>query len=187
MDAPKFGPMYAASFQNTLANDLWEGRDYYPKRAMLKFIERDPDLIRSMFKELYNENLDIEGRIDRFLFHLESMREDWNRMHNAYEKHYHDNYRMISTYLAFRYPTEYAICDYDAWRRFITLTGGREVEGDHEIGRFFKSMRALNKVLQKDADFWELINGYIQQQPGVYKGETLLVATEFCEFVGRQP
>ena len=183
MEAQRFGAMYAASFHSTLANDLWEGHDYYPRRAMLQMIERDPDLVRQMFKELFDERLEIEGRIDRFLYHCEAIREDMLRSDDSYQKHYHENYRMISVYLAFRFPQQYCIYDYAKWRKFMQLTGATQVPDEYQVGRFFKVMRTVGTLLYRDDELPDLIQEILKPYSIDPPGKDLLLVAEFYEFV----
>lgn len=178
-EALDFFSMYARSFENTLANPLWEGHEYYPKKAMLELIERDEDLVRKMFKELYNENLDVEGRVDRFAYHCEALKEDIMRDNPKYQKHYHGGYKMISVYLAFKYPTQYCIYEYPAWRQFMERVGAKPVPEEHEIGRFFKVMRTIWKILSKDSELIGMHRELRQEYCDVYQQDSLLIMWEF--------
>ena len=183
MEAPRFGPMYEASFASTLENDLWEGNDYFPKRSMLRCIERDPDLVRKMFSELLDERFDVGGRIDRFMYHLEAIREDVNRTDDQYLKHYHGDYRMISVYLSFAHPEIYCICDYNKWIRFMEIAGALNPPGEYEIDRFFKVMRTLAKLLGRHEEITAEINNMTERDQACWQGESLLLSAEFYEFV----
>lgn len=181
-EALDFAPMYARSFENTLANPLWEGRDYYPKKAMLELIARDEDLIRKMFKELFNEGLDIEGRTDRFLYHCNALRDDIMREKPKYQQHYHTGYKMISIYLAFKYPTHYCIYDFPAWKSFMEKIGAKPIPENHDIGRFFKVMRTVWKIISKDEELIEKHNALRRQHSDIYQGDTLIIPWELYTF-----
>lgn len=178
-EALDFASMYARSFENTLANPLWEGHEYYPKKAMLELIERDEDLVRKMFKELYSENLEIEGRVDRFVYHCDALKEDMMRENPRYQKHYHGGYKMISVYLAFKYPTLYCIYEFPAWKLFMQRVGAKPVPEEHEIGRFFKVMRTIWKILSKDTELIEMHRELRQGHNDVYQQDSLLILWEF--------
>ena len=145
-EALDFASMYTRSFENTLANPLWEGREFFPKKAMQELIGRDEDLVRKMFKELFNDNLDIEGRVDRFVYHCDALKEDMIRDNPKYQRHYHSSYQMISVYLAFKYPMQYCVYEYPAWKRCMQDVGAKPAPESHEIGRFFKVMRTIWKI-----------------------------------------
>ena len=174
-----FKSMFERSFSNTLTNDLWEGRDYFPKRAMLQMIDRDDDLVRSMFKELYDESLDITGRVDRFLYHCDAMRDDILRSSKEYQKHYHGDYRMISTYLALKFPTKYAVYDFEKWRRYMEAVGAKPIPEGHDLERFFKVMRTTYKILERDQELLELHRKVRAERPDIWQGDCLGLAMEF--------
>jgi hypothetical protein len=153
IDADDFKSMFVNSFANTLSNDLWEGRSFYPKKTMLVFIDRDPDLVRTMFKELFDENLDIDGRIDRFIYHCDEISRDIMRNNPQYQSHYHGDYRMISVYLTFRFPGQYTIYSYSEYKVFMDMIKAKPEAGPMEIGRFFKVMRTVNSIISKDEEF----------------------------------
>ena len=177
-EALDFRPMYARSFENTLANPLWEGHDYFPKRAMLELIERDEDLVRKMFKELFNEALDIEGRVDRFTYHCDALRDDMMRESPKYQQHYHSGYRMISVYLSFMYPMQYCIYDYRAWKSFMHQIGGKPIPEEREIGRFFKVMRTVWKIISKDAELIDMHTKMREQYTDISSDPSLLIVWE---------
>jgi len=177
-NALDFSSMYARSFENNLSNPLWEGHEYFPKRAMLELIGRDEDLIRRMFQELFNEKLDIEGRVDRFVYHCDALRDDMRRDNPKYQRHYHGGYRMISVYLTFKYPGHYCIYDYPAWRYFMEAIGAKPIPEEHEIGRFFKVARTIWKIISKDEELLELHRRQRQIHRDIHQNDSLLIVWE---------
>ncbi len=131
-----------------------------------------------MFKELYSETLDIEGRVDRFTYHCDALKEDMMRDNPRYQKHYHGGYKMISVYLAFKYPTQYCIYEYPAWKQFMQRVGAKPEPEEHEIGRFFKVMRTVWKILSKDTELIEMHRELRQEHADVYQQDSLLLMWE---------
>lgn len=152
LDAADFAAMYDASLQNSSNRRLWKDERYTPKEQMLLFAQAYPDFLRDMFKDLFNENKDAENRIDRFLFHCDELLRDYRDTHPDYieTRHYHEDYRMISLYLAFRYPDQYAIFDDQAFRRFLHSVQGKDISPVADPGRFFKVMRTVYNLMAKD-------------------------------------
>jgi len=183
-DVRDFKSMYESSFANTLSNDLWEGQSFFPKKAMLTFIERDADLVRSMFQELFNENLDIEGRIDRFVYHCDEISRDIMRTNPQYQSHYHEGYRMISVYLAFRYPMQYTIYSYPEYKAFMALIKAQPAPEANEIGRFFKVMRTVNSIIRKDEELLASQYALLEGREELYPGDSLLLVRGFYWFCG---
>lgn len=187
LEGADFKSMYARSFANTLANDLWEGQHYYPKKAMLELIDQDSNLTHGMFSELFNENLDIGGRIDRFVYHCDELSRDMMRSNPKYQNHYHDGYRMISVYLAFQYPMQYTIYSYPEYKAFMALIKARDVPGTRDIGRFFKVMRTVYSILAKDEELIELHRELRAGRDDMFQGESLLLVRGFYWFCGGKP
>jgi hypothetical protein len=184
IDAFDLKSMYAASFANTLSNELWEGRSFFPKKAMLTFIDRDPDLVRMMFNELFNENLDIEGRIDRFIYHCDEVSHDIMRSNPQYQSHYHGDYRMISVYLAFRYPEVYTIYQFPVYKTFMELIKARPEPSERDIGRFFKVMRTIYSIISKDDELMAAHRAQRSIHSAAYQEDSLMLARDFYWFCG---
>lgn len=182
MDAPNLASMYDQSLQCSKTKRLWKREAYYPKQMMLKFIDLEPDYIRLMFKDLFNENKDIEGRIDRFIFYCDNVLQEFKEAHprSIENNHHHDdNYQIISLYLGFRYPEQYTLYNYLGFRNLLEKLGSRDIPKVNDVGRFFKIMRTLYKMMQKDEDIMKLHQRRLNPNRH-YTGDCLLMVEEFC-------
>jgi len=152
VDAEDFGAMYDASLQNSSSRRLWKGLRYAPKEQMQLFIATYPDFVRDMFKDLFNENKAVENRIDRFVFHCDELLREYRSTHPDWNetRHYHEDYQMISLYLAFRYPDQYALFDDRSFRRFLEKTGAKDIPKVADPGRFFKVARTVYTLIAKE-------------------------------------
>jgi hypothetical protein len=179
IEAPDFRAMYDASLQNSTNRTLWKGERYAPKELMLLLIEAWPDFVRDMFKDLFNENKDVEGRMDRFLFHCEELLREYRDTHpDCIEtRHYHEDYRMVSAYLAFRYPDQYAIYDHEPFVKFLKKVQAKDAPLVPDPGRYFKVARTVYSQLAKDQDL--LATHYRRLEPGRhFMGKSLSLAGE---------
>lgn len=107
IEALDFRSMYDRSLQNSRTRRLWKRENYEPKDMMLKFIHLNSEFVRYMFQDLFNENKEVDGRVDRFVFHCDELLREYKETHplSIENSHFHDdNYQMVSLYLAFRYP-----------------------------------------------------------------------------------
>lgn len=183
LDAEDFGAMYDASLQNSTSRRLWKDERYAPKEQMQLFIEAYPDFVREMFKDLFNENKDVENRIDRFLFHCDELLREYRETHPDWieTRHYHEDYRMISLYLAFRYPDQYALFDDMVFRRFLKMTQAKDLPQVADPGRFFKVMRTVYNLLSKEEG---LLSAHYQRlDPSThFMGKSLLLALECVQY-----
>lgn len=86
------------------ANQILDSNNYYPFRMIIKFTQIEPETVRNMFRNLFNEELDLYQRIMNFV----------NKSQELIDKyfpnlqHYQDPHA-ISVYLTYRYPDKYYI------------------------------------------------------------------------------
>lgn len=178
---PDPAAMFDRSLQNSETRRLWQTENWYPKRMMLEFWRFDPRTAAAMFDDLFNETRDTEARIGRFLFGCDELLRDYKRAHSTSveNNHYHDDYRMIALYLAFRYPDQYAPYDFDAFRNTLIRFQARDIPAQHDIGRYFKVLRTLMTFLEKDPEITPAMQRHLHPKKH-YMGKTLLLAEDFC-------
>ena len=111
IDAPDFKAMLLESLSLTF--NLLDSRNYFPKRMLLHYANDQPELIRSYFKELYNEENDIAERIITFRNNFRTLNEHYNAI-NDYQDH-----RAIIVYLALRFPDRYYFYKQGMFKSFI--------------------------------------------------------------------
>lgn len=178
--------MFDRSLQNSETRRLWQTENWYPKRQMLEFWRFDARTVRAMFDDLFNETRDVEARVGRFLFGCDTLLRDYKRAHptSVENNHYHDDYRMIALYLAFRYPEQYAPYDFQVFQRAMTVFQARDIPQQNDLGRYFKVQRTLMTFLEKDGETAKAMQRHLQPRKH-FAGKTLLLAEDFCRFVAR--
>lgn len=189
IEAMDFAKMFDQSLQNTLTRRLWNRENYEPKRVMLLFIAMQPDFPRQLFGDLFNETKDVAGRMDRFLFYCEELLQDYRRMHprSPENSHYHnDDYQMISLYLAFRYPDRYAPYHFGVFRELMIRLGSPDIPQNNDPERYFKVMRTLQGLLNKQEQIRQLHANRIHDNT-LFQGESLLLAFDFACFCTGKP
>lgn len=102
IEAENFEAMFNQSFQPENCN-LWVSGMYYPRTMMMEFIKENPEEVRDMFRELYEENRDLMDRIRSFKQRTEDLLSEIGK---SDKNHYQDD-RAIAVYLSFRYPDKY--------------------------------------------------------------------------------
>jgi len=158
IDAPDFGKMYDQSLQNNHSRRLWKRESWTPKDMMLKCCEIQPDFVRRMFVDLFDETKSVETRISRFKFGCDELLKDYKTSHitSIENNHYHDDFQMIMLYLTFRFPQKYTLHDYPSFSKTMGLLGSMDVPGPFDIERFLKLTKVLNTFLQKDKELLAL-------------------------------
>ena len=183
LDAPDFAKMYDTALQNSHTKRLWKGNNYLPKQMMLKFAQASPDFVRSMFRDLFNENKEIVGRVGRFVYHCDELLREYKTKNprSNENNHFHDdNFHIVSLYLAFQYPTEYAICEFKDFSKMLALLGSTDVPEIADFGRYAKVSRTLYKLLSKDEDLMKFHKTRLKKD-GLYQEESLLLVYDFIK------
>jgi len=182
IEALDFHSMYDRSFQSKMSVRLWKRDGYFPKELMLEFINLDKEFARSMFRDLYDESEEIDGRVNRFVHHCKIFLQELKKRKQMADAHYHDDLFMPSLYLAFKYPDEYTTYSFGLFRGFMEKLGARKIPQVDDIERYFKVMRIVQKFLIEDASLIEKIKNRLTPKE-FYDEPTLFVAQDFEHYV----
>lgn len=183
MDADDWAAMYDGALQNSRTRRLWKREAYEPKRMMLELIRMQPDFVRSMFFDLFNEEKSLEGRVGRFVYYCDMLLQEYKDKHprSVDNNHYHDDdYGMVSLYLAFRYPDRYTLYDPRGFRSLLEKLGSGDIPRANDMERFAKVVHTIYKFMQKEEGLLELHRQRLAE--GLhYTGESLLVVYDFYQ------
>lgn len=157
IDALDFVTMYDDSLGGR--SHLWEGADYHPKASMLHYISQNPDLVRSMFIDLYDQQRDVVGRIHRFIDQCDQLRIYHSQGITKRASHYHGDMRMVFVYLALRYPAVYCYLYSDGFATMISLVDGKKIGPILDIERFIRTSNTIAVFMSKHP----LAVGFLQQ------------------------
>lgn len=177
--------MYKNSINNQFIQQFWNHRVIHPKAAMEILISYQPEQTEVMFRDLLNEEDVVERRIGRFLFMLDALLSDYKRSHENLNNHLHDGLKMISVYLSFAYPTQYALFDYPPFETLMKRLGVANLPGPNDLERYTKILQNINRFLQEDQEVQELLSPHLNR-PDFYKGAGLLIAQDFVWCTGNQ-
>lgn len=115
INAADFLDMFSRATEKTY--NLLTSRMFFPRGMMIEFIKDNPEIVRNMFKNLFDESQPLSERIDEFTASVNTL----NAMHNPNKNHY-QTANTISTYLWLKYPDKYYIykyAEYSKVARFI--------------------------------------------------------------------
>ena len=170
--------MYDQALQNSQTRRLWRREQYDPKGMMLEFIKLQPDFVQHMFQDLFNENKEIGGRVDRFVFYCDELLKAYKEAnpHSIVNNHYHnDRYQIISLYLAFRYPNTYTLYFHDKFSKLLDFLGSKEPLLTADFERFTKVAKTLNTFAQKDESLLEAYRQKLQRNQFTSDDSMLLI------------
>lgn len=102
IDASDFKSMFIESMSKT--DNLLKAKNFLPLDILKEMIDEHGDLVKTMFRELYDESIDLSTRIDNF---MKMAREKVEKGKNTFQ-----STNSISTYLWLKYPDKYYIYKY---------------------------------------------------------------------------
>ena len=100
IEHPNFAEMLRESL--SLTENLLSSNQYYPRKMLLLNAEKSSDKVRELFRNLFNEELDLLERIEEFKSGTKQLNKRNFPDTNSYQFH-----RAIMLYLAFKYPEKY--------------------------------------------------------------------------------
>lgn len=158
VNASDFADMLARSLSKT--SNLLASVNNFPAKMIQNFAEIAPEEVRAMFIDLFDENIEVYERIDRFKAKSTTLLEKYG---NGAGQHYqYEN--AISTYLWLRYPNKYYI-----YKLGEIKSVASELESDyhfkkgayaHNVRNFMKLYDEICMALRQDD---ELVNLFQSQ------------------------
>lgn len=161
---------------------------YDPKQAMLTLMRWEPEFVREAFRDLYSEDRQLEGRIQRFGFYINEL---FNRFRDEHPKdrtpsHYHnDDYNMVSIYLMGQYPTIYAPYSTTTLMLICARLGAKEIPPAADFPRYTKLLKTLRSFLVKDEAVMTAYHNALREQD--YQGESALLVWWFFQMIASEP
>ncbi len=107
IDASDFPEMLDLSLGKTY--NLLASGYYYARKMIVQFAKEDPEGLRELFRQLYDESRDLSDRIKVFIAYAEDKKR--NNKSSDWKSTFQD-LRAISVYLWLRYPDKYYIYKY---------------------------------------------------------------------------
>lgn len=117
----------------------------FPRDMIESFAEQDSEEVRSMFIQLFDENIDLIRRINGFIARSDRLLETYG----SEGKHHFQKDSSIITYLWLRYPDKYWIYRYKQTRGFAI-----RLKSDHQIkkGNTANNIREYNALYTEARD-----------------------------------
>lgn len=183
IDAPDF----AAMLKNALAKtgNLLVSVNNFPARMITEFAEVAPEQVRAMFKELFDETLDIWQRVKSFKEKSQPLLD----IHGKNAKNHYQGENTIFTYLWLRYPEKYYIYKISELKTVAETLRSNLVfqNGKYEdnIRNFLKLYNAIRLELLKDDELKTLLKSQLTDD--CYADEALCTLTvDFGFYISRR-
>ena len=151
-----------------------------------RFAENEPEKVREMFANLYNEKIDIWTRFENFKSNSEILFEKYR---SGNEKNHSQTENAISVYLWLKNPDKYYI-----YKLFTLENAAKRLKGDYEfvqgdyennIRRFYKFCDEICEELKKDTELVELLKNNLTES--CYPDKNLkILTTDFIFYVSKE-
>ncbi len=180
LETKNLAASYDAALDSKTNRRHYRRGGYDPKRSMLAIMEWEPDFVRDAFRDLYSENRDLEGRIQRFVFYVNEL---FNRYRDAKPKariptHYHDDdYNMVSIYLMGQFPEKYAPYSTPLLQKVCQELGAKDVPVAADFPRYTKLLKTLRPFLEQEPGLMDTYHGNLRSVD--YAGDSALLVYWF--------
>ena len=150
-----------------------------------RFATQEPELTRKIFRNLYDENIDICTRFEKFKLATENLFEKYRQ---GNERSSNQTENSISAYLFLRYPNKYYIYKYTMYRKAADiLQSTYEFNvGDYKnnVKNFYDFGDEICEALSKDVEMLEILRKNLNDN--CYSDDNLkILTTNFIFNVGR--
>lgn len=149
IDAGNFIEMLENSFKRS--RNLLSSGNYYPLRMLHLNAGKEPETVRAIFRDLYDEERDLVERVTVFRRRITVL----NSTHFPDKKQTYQDTRAVLAYLCFRYPDRYFFYKYEMFRDFaekVEYPCRPKMGRDENIIAFLKLCTLVRAEIVKDKD-----------------------------------
>lgn len=163
INAENFEEMLKRSLAKT--KNLLTSQNYFARKMIIDFSRIDPITVRNMFKNLFNEKIQLEKRIKLF---MEKAKELITKYNASEHRSDYQDFRAISTYLWLKYPDKYYIYKYTEFKAVIEILEGDYVQKRNlsikNILDGYKMYDEICECLQQDSELYNILNSVIDEK-----------------------
>ena len=152
--------VYDLCLKSTYTQRWWKREHYRPKEIMLQLIGANTELAIVAWKDLFNEDADLEGRLGRFSFYCDELLKILRAGNvRTVEAHHHQDAAIVSLYLAGRYPDQYTLYPgLSVFQQFCKAIGSPEIPPVDDLVRYRKVAKVVHTFLQKDERYNRVVD-----------------------------
>ena len=114
IESVHFGDMLSKSL--SLTYNLMDSGQYFPRGMIEHYANTRPDTVRQLFRDLYDEEVDIIERIEKFKQNIEQLNKDISGDGKTYQ-----DARAIIVYLCLKYPDRYFFYKFEMFKDFAEI------------------------------------------------------------------
>lgn len=183
IDAPNFPEMLTAATNQT--GSLLTSYRNYPLRMIFDFIKKEPETVREMFRELFDEANDLNNRIENFLKISEEFRKKYLIEEPTWKKNY-QNTTSATAFLWLRFPDKYYLYKITECQKAAEALSGdfrpKRIHTTDNVLPAFHFYDEIRTELLKDKEIRELL--FSKLADDCYEDTSLHTLTiDFVHFV----
>jgi len=157
------------------AANLLDSGQYFPKRMLLKNVQKSPEQLREMFKILYDEDQDVLERIENFRSDFKLLsKKNFPKLKNDYQDD-----RALIVYLALNYPERYFFYKFRMFKDFAKKIefAYKPIRGKIEnIGQYQSLCELVRYEIENDQELLNLHENRLDGQ--CYRDKNYNVLTQ---------
>lgn len=143
------------------SENLLNSAMYFPKGMITQFAEKEPQTVKEMFINLFDESINLHQRISNFAQKSETiLQKYWEPGKNHYQ-----DLHTISTYLCFKYPEKYYIYKVSVDKKAAELINVNISNSDKitELINFFDVCNKVLEHIKQDKELLELSHNALDE------------------------
>lgn len=183
LESGKLSENIDVSLDTKVAGRLWEGEHNSMKSGLMMLVKNNPIFGKALLEDLFNENMDISMRLNRYLFHCDQIFDEIKQSTKKINTH-HQNYYSGSLIATLQYPHLYVPFEYHEYRKLMECLGTHDIPLEQEMIRYMKTMRNLSKVIQNDEEFMQKYYTFLPEDS--YLGPSCALSYEMMIFLSEK-
>lgn len=181
--ASDFPAMLDKAFAKT--DSLLTSRNRFPLGMLQLFSKEEPETVKNMFTNLYDESKDVFERMEAFKNSSEELKNKYGKDQDAS----YQNENSISTYLWLRYPDKHYMYKYTEVRDIASKLESdytfRKGAYEENINNFYKLYDEIHDYIIKDSELVELLKDNLDSE--CYEDNNFITLTiDFAFYISRK-
>jgi 5-methylcytosine-specific restriction protein B len=164
------------------SKNLLASANFYPRRMICLFAQKDPEGVRSMFKGLYDEMVPFNSRLENFMAVSGSFVQKYSD--GTWKMDYQNRY-VLTLYLFFRYPEKYFIYMHKKFKNFaknISYLNVPTMRSPETVSCYFEMCEQVLSVLKLDEELLRMSRDSLKDDD--YKDDMFHMLTDDVVYFG---
>ena len=174
------------NFAEEIHSLSFENLCYGPQlTAIRNFAKYEPEDYREAFKNLFDENVDLQQRIDTFISSCKSLWDDKIKKNFGQNTSAMCDERLISCFLTLQNPQKYTFYKSDVYANLCDLLDVEPKKAGHKLVHFYELLKQyLVPLVEQDTELMESVNNELQRE-GCIQSTMLIAQTALWNYVSQ--